>query len=102
MAAWEAKGGSRDLERMASGFWDDGTTWMFEQLGARWPHRQSGRARSMALKMRSSVAGLAAGSTMLSCEVAGNSWNSASNPAAFIASSVPGPITDTDRRHRWP
>ena len=35
VAAWEAEGDSRGLERMTAGFWDAGTAWMFEQLGAR-------------------------------------------------------------------
>ena len=35
MAAWEAEGDSRGLERMTAGFWDDGTTWLEEQLGGK-------------------------------------------------------------------
>ena len=34
VAAWEVEGDSRGLERMTAGFWDDGTTWIEEQLGA--------------------------------------------------------------------
>ena len=33
VAAWEAEGDSRGLDRMTAGFWDDGTSWIEEQLG---------------------------------------------------------------------
>lgn len=35
VVAWEVEGHSRALERMTAGFWDDGTRWIFEQLGTR-------------------------------------------------------------------
>jgi hypothetical protein len=34
VAAWEVEGDSRGLERMTAAFWDDGTTWIAEQLRA--------------------------------------------------------------------
>ena len=33
VAAWEAEGDSRRLDRMTAAFLDDGTTWIEEQLG---------------------------------------------------------------------
>ena len=33
VTAWEAEGDTRGLERMTVDFWDDGTTWISEQLG---------------------------------------------------------------------
>lgn len=35
VVAWEVEGDSRGLDRMTAGFWDDGTTWIEEQLGIR-------------------------------------------------------------------
>ena len=32
VAAWEAEGDSRGLERMTAAFWEAGTTWMLERL----------------------------------------------------------------------
>ena len=33
VASFEVEGVGRGLERMSAVFWDDGTTWIFEQLG---------------------------------------------------------------------
>ena len=33
VAAWEAEGDSRGLERMTAAFWEAGTAWIEEQLG---------------------------------------------------------------------
>ena len=35
VSAWEVEGDSRGLERMTAAFWDAGTAWIFEQLGAK-------------------------------------------------------------------
>ena len=34
VSAWEAEGDSSGLDRMTAGFWDDGMTWIEQQLGA--------------------------------------------------------------------
>ena len=36
VAAWEAEGDSRGLERMTAAFWEAGTAWIEEQLGEKY------------------------------------------------------------------